>query len=238
MHSIDPADGLGELDASQRWLARDLEALGLEPADVALTFTEVCASRDIDPTPTSASLTESIVGGGATDWAVMDATELIGHLESTHHRYLWDELPRLTALVDHVVAVHGDRHPELHAIAACFAAVRADLEPHLMNEERVLFPKIRELEASLGPSAFRCGTVRNPMSTTVREHESIGGLLAGLRRLTGGYESPPDGCATYKACFAGLAELEADTYLHMYKENDVLFPFVVWLEAERDRPRL
>jgi iron-sulfur cluster repair protein YtfE (RIC family) len=30
-----------------------------------------------------------------------------------------------------------------------------------------------------------------------------------------------------------MAELEADTHLHIHKENNVLFPMVVQLEAER-----
>ena len=43
----------------------------------------------------------------------MTADVLVDHIEATHHRYLWDELPRVTALVDKIVAVHGARHPEL-----------------------------------------------------------------------------------------------------------------------------
>ena len=75
----------------------------------------------------------------------MGATELVDHLEATHHRYLWEELPRLSALVAKIVGVHGERHPELGDVAACYEQVRADLEPHLLKEERVLFPMIREL---------------------------------------------------------------------------------------------
>ena len=43
-------------------------------------------------------------GGG---WTTMAADALVDHLEATHHRYLWDELPRVTALVDKIVSVHG-----------------------------------------------------------------------------------------------------------------------------------
>ena len=65
------------------------------------------------------------------------------------------------------------------------------------------------------------------------EHEAVGDLLAKLRRLTGGYTTPADACASYVACFAAMAEIEADTHLHIHKENNVLFPLVVRLEAER-----
>lgn len=36
---------------------------------------------------------------------------------------------------------------------------------------------------------------------------------------------------SYTALYAGLAEVEADTHLHVHKENNLLFPAA--LEAER-----
>ena len=42
---------------------------------------------------------------------------------------------------------------------------------------------------------------------------------------------PADGCASWRALSAGLAELEADTHLHIHKENNLLFPAVVAREA-------
>jgi regulator of cell morphogenesis and NO signaling len=41
------------------------------------------------------------------------------------------------------------------------------------------------------------------------------------------YTVPGDGCASYEALYAALAELEADTHLHVHIENNVLFPAVV-----------
>lgn len=164
---------------------------------------------------------------------VHSADALVDHLEATHHRYLWNELPRLSELIDKIVGVHGGRHPELADVVGTFAQVRADLEPHLLKEERVLFPMIRELTTSPSSPSFHCGTLRNPISVMLSEHDAVGDLLARLRRLTNGYTPPADGCASYVACFTGLAELEADTHLHIHKENNLLFPMVVEMEAER-----
>ncbi len=66
----------------------------------------------------------------------------------------------------------------------------------------------------------------------LREHDAVGTLLAELRRLTNGYLAPADGCASYVTCFAALAELEADTHLHIHKENNLLFPLVARMEAK------
>ena len=108
--------------------------------------------------------------------------------------------------------------------------MRADLEPHLLKEERVLFPMIVELAGASGQPAFQCGTLRNPIAMMLREHDAVGDLLAEVHRLTNGFTVPHDGCASYVACFDGLARLESDTHLHIHKENNLLFPMVVRME--------
>ena len=100
-----------------------------------------------------------------------------------------------------------------------------------MKEEQVLFPMIRELAGAAEPPEFHCGSLQNPISVMLAEHDRAGDLLTTLRSLTDGYVAPADGCASYRALYAGLAELEADTHLHVHKENNLLFPAVVALEA-------
>ena len=231
---IDVSTTLAEaVDAFPR-LAGEFERRGLDYCCGGLrTLGEACALIGLDPAATVAELSQVGATSESAEWTTMTADVLVDHLEATHHRYLWDELPRVTALMDKIVSVHGARHPELAEIASCFAQVRAELEPHMLKEERVLFPMIRELATSTGVSSFHCGSLRNPISVMIREHDAVGDLLAELHRLTEGYRPPPDGCATYVACFSAMAGIEADTHLHIHKENNVLFPLVVRLEAER-----
>ena len=96
----------------------------------------------------------------------------------------------------------------------------------------MLFPLIRGLAAggAVGGPTPCGGSVRNPISVMLREHDRAGDLLDGLRTLTGGYLPPADGCASYVAYYRALAEVEADTHLHVHKENNLLFPAVVTLE--------
>lgn len=62
------------------------------------------------------------------------------------------------------------------------------------------------------------------------EHIVVGELLEQLRTLTHGYQAPEGTCASTQALMAGLAELEADTHLHVHKENNHLFPAVTAIE--------
>jgi len=234
MIDIDLSMTLADVVDAHPALAREFEMRSLDYCcGGRRTLGDASAMAGLDPTQLLADLRTAADTLPPAAWTTMTVDELVDHLEEVHHRYLWHELPRLTALVDRIAAVHSTRHPELSEIAACFAEIRADLEPHLLREERVLFPMVREMANSPVLPAFRCGTLRNPISVMLREHDAVGDLLSRLRSLTDGYTPPDDGCASYVACFTGLAELEADTHLHIHKENNVLFPMVMRLESER-----
>ena len=141
------------------------------------TLEQACAERDLDPAAVLAEL-GALQPAAAADWTTMEPAQLVDHIESTHHRYLHQELPRLAALTDKVVGVHGTRHPELHRVKVTFTALRDDLEPHLMKEERVLFPMIRELADATTAPTFHCGSVANPIRMMLLEHDRAGELLA------------------------------------------------------------
>jgi regulator of cell morphogenesis and NO signaling len=233
MTTIDPTTTLGDLVTAHPQLTRELERRGLDYCcGGRRTLADACATRGLDAEVTANELADCVTDEPAPDWSAMGLTDLVDHLETTHHRYLWDELPRLSALVAKIVSVHGGRHPELARVEACFEEIRHDLEPHLVKEEQVLFPMIRALDSAVESVSFHCGTLRNPISVMLREHDAVGDLLARLRQVTDGYQPPADGCASYLACYAGLADLESDTHLHIHKENNLLFPAVVRAETE------
>lgn len=221
---------LGDIVTSDPSSARVLDRYGLDYCcGGRRTLADACASAGIDVDEVVAAL-EAHEPGPTPEWASMGPVELVDHLESTHHRYLHAELPRLAALVAKVHGVHGQNHPELTEIEATFGELHAELAPHLMKEERVLFPMIRELAAASTAPQFHCGSLRNPISVMMSEHDSTGVQLERLRALTGDFSPPADACASYRALYDGLAELEADTHLHVHKENNVLFPAVLELE--------
>ena len=145
MPPITSQSTLGDLVTADPSLARQLERHGLDYCcGGSRTIAEACASQGLAVEAVIAELTTD-ADPPSPAWTTMAADDLVDHIEATHHRYLWQELPRLSALIDKVTSVHGARHPELDDVARCFETLRADLEPHLVKEERVLFPMIREL---------------------------------------------------------------------------------------------
>ncbi len=224
---------LAEIVNNQPDLARELERRSLDYCcGGQRSLAAACQAAGLDPDQTARELSD-IGPADPAPWATLGPSELVDHLEATHHCYLHDELPRLAALARKVRDVHGERHPELVDVERTFAELRADLEPHLAKEEQVLFPMIRQLVASDAPTEFHCGSLANPIGVMLLEHDRAGTLLATLRSLTDDYTPPADGCASYSALYRGLGELEADTHLHVHKENNLLFPAILDLENHR-----
>jgi regulator of cell morphogenesis and NO signaling len=231
--SIAPNTRLADIVTAEPSLARELERLGLDYCcGGTQTLEQACAANDLDTRAVVGDLVAASRPQSTVEaWTTMDAARLVDHIESTHHRYLDDELPRLTELAHKVVGVHASRHRELREVATVLGELRADLEPHLLKEERVLFPMIRELATATTLPAFHCGSIRNPITVMMAEHDTAGDLLDRLRDATHDYEPPSDACASYTALYRGLSRLEADTHLHVHKENNVLFPMVEAIES-------
>jgi regulator of cell morphogenesis and NO signaling len=168
---------------------------------------------------------------GEPDCSTTPLGQLADQIETTHHVFMRRELPRLQALLAKVIAAHGDRHPELSEVAVVFSAFCEEIDSHMMKEERVLFPMIRELETASSLPSFHCGSVKNPIRVMEHEHDSAGAALSRMRVLTGSFVTPADGCASYQTLMERLAQVEADLHLHIHKENNILFPKAASLEA-------
>jgi regulator of cell morphogenesis and NO signaling len=217
---------LGELVAEAPGRAAVLDRLGLDYCcHGQRTLADACTEAGLEHDAVAAALVAAVPE--PVDHPTEPAA-LADHIEATHHAYLHAELPALDALAAKVVGVHGERHPELAEVHRLIVALRADLEPHLLKEERVLFPAVRALVD--GASDFPFGTVQNPIRMMSMEHDRAGELLAALRDASGGYRVPEDGCASYRSLYERLAALEADTHRHIHLENNVLFPAAVALE--------
>ena len=196
------------------------------------TLGEACAASGVAVIDALAALDEAAATGSQSpgdSWTVLGPAELADHIESVHHRWLHTELPELQRLAEKVLSVHGERHPELVEVRRLVDELAGDFGPHLAKEDRVLFPAIRALTE--GRSGFSFGSIANPIAAMTSEHETVGGLLAQLHATTGGYIVPDDSCTTYRLFYERLSALESDTHLHVFKENSVLFPAAVELEA-------
>ncbi len=171
---------------------------------------------------------ERYAGKDDDNWQSRSLVELTDHIVRKHHHYTKSELERLDRLSAKVASVHGPNHPELTDLRNLFEGLQADLVPHMLKEEQVLFPYIERLEEAIrngrpAPVPF-FGTVRNPIQMMIREHDTAGDVLRQLREVSNGYQVPADGCASYRSLYQALEELERDLHQHIHLENNILFP--------------
>jgi regulator of cell morphogenesis and NO signaling len=186
--------------SGHRALAEACQERGLDPADILAELeAETAATRDEVP-------------GFET------AATLIDHILERYHDPLRRELPELVAMARRVEVRHGDKTSCPHGLAAHLVAMHTEILEHLAKEEKILFPVIR---AGGGSGAS------GPISVMQREHDDHGAALQRIRDLTTDYVPPAGACATWRALYLRLAELESELMDHIHLENNVLFPRVL-----------
>lgn len=160
----------------------------------------------------------------------MGLVQLVDHVESTHHRYLWDEFVRLLPLSELVVERHAEQRPELYGVRSTLEMMRAEVEPHLQREETELFPMIRCLATARHLPVSEVVSVADPIAGVLDDHAVVVELLETLRELTDDYCPPSDASAEYWDLYDALGAVHEDVEVHLYVENEVLFPAVTSLE--------
>jgi regulator of cell morphogenesis and NO signaling len=179
---------------------------------------EVCHAKGLDTQEVLEEIEIELTGTelDAKRWDEAELDALIDHILVAYHAPLAEELPRLELMARKVFRVHGELEPEmLGELLAVFLDLKTELESHMLKEEQILFPMIRQ---GRGPQTA------GPVAAMEQEHESAGEALQRLRELTNGYELPEGACNTWRALWHGLGDLEESLHQHIHLENNILFP--------------
>jgi regulator of cell morphogenesis and NO signaling len=162
---------------------------------------------------------------------------LVDYIVNTHHRYVKKTLPDLVGYATKVAKVHGEHHPELLKIKQLMDEINTELSAHLIKEEKVLFPYIKQLvissqEDTQPLQATHFGTIQTPINMMEMEHEIVGKNLEEIKTLSNNFALPEDACASYSLLYRLLEEFQEDLHIHIHLENNILFPKALKLEKE------
>lgn len=202
------------------------------------TVKQACAEKGLDVTKIEQELQQADKNPTTrplpySDWSL---DFLADYIVNTHHSYVRKSLPEIRGYAIKVAQVHGSSHPELPAVQQLVEEVARELTSHMLKEEKVLFPYIKDLVAANNterPSqTAHFGTVQNPINMMELEHELVGKNLEEIRMLTNNYTLPDDACASYSLLFRMLEEFENDLHLHIHLENNILFPKALEIEKK------
>ncbi|MFP5430330.1 MAG: iron-sulfur cluster repair protein YtfE [Gammaproteobacteria bacterium] len=176
---------------------------------------EASARKGIDAdTVASELLALTACPGLGRDWRKATAAELIDHILQRFHDRHRIQLPELVRLARRVEHVHGDRPECPNGLANHLDAMQQELESHMLKEEQILFPMLRQdMHAGVG----------GPISVMRFEHDQHGEALDVINTLTNHITPPANACNTWRALYRGLQELQEDLMQHIHLENNVLF---------------
>ncbi len=202
------------------------------------TVKQACAEKGLDVTKIEQELQQANENPATRplpygDWGL---DFLADYIVNTHHSYVKKSLPDIRAYAAKVAQVHGVHHPELTAVLQLVEEVNRELTSHMLKEEKVLFPFIKDLVAAGNNEkpiqAAHFGTVQNPINMMEMEHEMVGKNMEEIRTLTNNYTLPEDACASYSLLFRMLDEFENDLHIHIHLENNILFPKALDIEKK------
>ncbi len=202
------------------------------------TVKEACKEKGFDVTKIEQELQQAdkIPSSRPLPYTEWSLDFLADYIVNTHHSYIKKNLPDIKACADKVAKVHGGRHAELLPVKQLVDDVYTEMMNHMVKEEKVLFPYIKELavaENNTQPlQAAHFGTVQNPINMMEMEHEMVAKNLSEIRELTSNYSLPEDACASYSLLYRLLDEFEEDLYLHVHLENNILFPKALEIEKK------
>lgn len=190
-----------------------------------IPLAEACRDRGLDPATVLVMLEalDEAAGAGAVDADALSIAALCDHIETTHHGYLRQELPRLDFLTRKVAAVHGADESRLLEVREVFEGFSGEMVHHMHEEEQVVFPRLRAIESDEG-AGVTPDELRGIFVQLEAEHDGAGDALARFRELTDGFTPPDWACNTFRALYDSLGQLESDMHQHVHKENNVLFP--------------
>ena len=157
------------------------------------------------------------------DWREKSSEELIRHIVETHHGETFRLLKEIDPLMVKVFRVHFSHDPELlMKVHSLFGKLKCELEEHLLKEENILFPLMIKYDKAKNEKEKK--EIEEDIRIIVNEHEAAGDILKELAEVTDDYKVPEWGCISFKLLYDYLHDLEKDLFIHIHKENNILFP--------------
>jgi len=229
---------VAELEARSPAMLAALKSSGMfKDGDSSITLGELCMDFGLHPQIILNMLARAGLNDPPPDIDIselegLSLPDIVSHVETVHHQTARETLPGTIELVRNVVAAHGQNDARLHEVQSLFEKMATELEDHMVHEEGALFPMCRDM-AQLGTiSATPCGDrVGGPIQCMTNDHDQAKKELAQLSALTDGFVAPAGADAQYADMLQRLQAFAEDLALHIHKEDHLLFPRALEMQA-------
>jgi len=236
---MEQQETIGEMVAKDYRKAQIFKKLGIDfCCGGKKTLDEVCETKGLnaDQVKEELSSVRNQEHGPSLNFDKLELDFLTDYIVNIHHQYVKENIPFIRDLANKVAKVHGDRHPELIEVASIFNKIGNDFSLHMMKEENLVFPFIKELiiskKSGVNFPVFSFDNMNTPVQVLEMEHEIAGEDMSAIRTLTNQYTLPDDACTSYTILYKKLLEFENDLFNHVHLENNILFPKAIQLKKE------
>lgn len=201
-----------------------------------LSLSVACKEKGLDYDHILMELNKPTQEESKIDANSLSVVDLIDHIISTHHNFLYKKLKSM-AVKARKIAISHKNHTHLGPISRIlntFYLLSEELLMHMEKEEKILFPHIKCLYS------VNCCTQNEMCNFNIKkaifimeiEHDTVGSLLKELRKMTNDYQAPDKGCIKITSFYNDLEIIEADIFHHIHKENNILHPKAIQKEKE------
>lgn len=149
-------------------------------------------------------------------WETASFDNTVDHILACYHEVHRKQFNELIPLAEKVSRVHEGKFSA--EVLPLLQQMENDLLSHMMKEERVLFPMIKQ---GVGRGAAM------PIKMMMHEHNDHEDVISRLLALTDNLTAPSDACGSWRMLYALAREMVNDLQDHIRLENDILFARVL-----------
>ena len=149
-------------------------------------------------------------------WQNASDSDIIDHILPRYHDTHRRQLEELVPLAEKVAGVHAGKFPA--EVVSLLHTIQNELLSHMMKEERILFPKLKQ-------GAGRAAAM--PVRMMMHEHTEHEAALERLLEVTGNLQAPADACRSWQHLYSLAQELVNDLRDHIDLEDNILFARVL-----------
>ena len=172
---------------------------------------------------------------GAINFETVSLEELIDYIKRGHHNYLREQVSMIQHLSEMTLHENHNGYDYLQEIHDLTCSLLDSIMPHLLKEERIIFPYIEYMEGMINkgkkPKKPPFGNVSSLIIKMHGDHDDASAILTKLRTLSDHYTAPSDATQTWCKLYVKLQELDTDLNAHMHIEDDILFKRALAMEA-------
>ena len=170
------------------------------------------------------------------DFYLQPLPELISYIRQYHHRFIRQHLPEINNHCSEILKADAETYPELHEIQYLLRVLDEDLNSHIEEEEKRVFPYIVTIDESLHNQCRECAAPalsgESPLSRLSSHHRQSADVLNRIRELTHDFHQHGILPAHSKIFYVHLNEFDLNLHEHSHLESNILHPRALETETK------